>query len=128
MSSDLKRISAGVSLVMLALGFSLLGILSFMNRLQGELATGSALEKNCCLAGGAGSLWQGRCFLLLPVFTGAVGGLSRRRRETIRETRGAFDEGGGTFGFERASDPAPSLLRRREARSHIDWGLPGKKS
>ena len=45
MSRDLKRISAGVSLVMLALGFSLLGILSFRNRLQGELATGSALEK-----------------------------------------------------------------------------------
>ena len=90
MSRDLKRISAGVSLVMLALGFSLLGILSFRNRLQGELATGSALEKNCCLAGGAGSLWQGRYFLLSPVFTGAGG----RRQEWIRETQAAFDEGG----------------------------------
>jgi hypothetical protein len=64
MSRDLKRISAGVSLVMLALGFSLLGILSFMNRLQGELATGSALEKNCCVAGGAGSLLTGAIFLV----------------------------------------------------------------
>ena len=35
-----------------------------MNRLQGELATGSALEKNCCVAGGAGSLLAGAMFLV----------------------------------------------------------------
>ena len=64
MSGNLKRISAGVSLIMLALGFSLLGILSFMNRLQGELAMGSALEKNCCVAGSALSMLAGAVFFV----------------------------------------------------------------
>ena len=63
MLRDLKRIAAGVSLIMLALGFLLLGILSFMNRLQGELA-GSALEKNCCIAGSAVSVLAGAIFLV----------------------------------------------------------------
>ena len=49
---------------MLALGFLLLGILSFMNRLQGEFAVGSALEKNCCFAGSAASVLAGAIFLV----------------------------------------------------------------
>ena len=64
MLRDLKRIAAGVSLIMLALGFSLLGILSFMNRLQGELAVRSSLEKNCCVAGSAVSVLAGAIFLV----------------------------------------------------------------
>jgi|SRR5208282_3362553 len=64
MLRDLKRIAAGVSLIMLALGFLLLGILSFMNRLQGELAVGSALEKNCCVAGSLVSVLAGAIFLV----------------------------------------------------------------
>ena len=64
MLRDLKRIAAGVSLIMLALGFLLLGILSFMNRLQGELAVGSALEKNCCVAGSVVSVLAGGIFLV----------------------------------------------------------------
>ena len=64
MLRDLKRIAAGVSLIMLALGFSLLGTLSFVNRLQGELAVGSALEKNCCIAGSAVSVLAGAIFLV----------------------------------------------------------------
>jgi len=64
MSRDLKRISAGVSLVMLALGFSLLGILSFMNRLQGDLVVASALEENCCVAGSALSVLAGVIFFV----------------------------------------------------------------
>ncbi len=64
MLRDLKRIAAGVSLLMLALGFLLLGILSFMNRLQGELAVGSALEKNCCVAGSAVSVLAGTIFFV----------------------------------------------------------------
>ena len=64
MLRDLKRIAAGVSLIMLALGFLLLGILSFMNRLRGELAVGSALEKSCCIAGSAVSVLAGTIFLV----------------------------------------------------------------
>jgi hypothetical protein len=64
MRRNLKRIPAGVSLLMLALGFSLLGILSFMNRLQGQLAIGSAFEKNCCVAGSAVSVLAGAIFFV----------------------------------------------------------------
>lgn len=60
---NLKRISAGLSLVMLALGFFLLGILSFIQRPQGELAMASALEKSCVVAGSAVSVLAGAIFL-----------------------------------------------------------------
>jgi hypothetical protein len=59
MLRNLKRIAAGVSLLMLALGFALLGILSFLNRARG--ATG--MEENCCLAGSAVSVVAGAIFL-----------------------------------------------------------------
>jgi len=64
MSRDLKRTSAGISLLMLALGFSLLGILSFINRLQGELAIASGIEQNCCVAGSVVSVLAGAIFLV----------------------------------------------------------------
>jgi hypothetical protein len=64
MKEQLKRTSAGVSLVMLALGFSLLGILSFINRLQGELAVASTVEQNFCVAGSAVSVVAGAIFLV----------------------------------------------------------------
>jgi hypothetical protein len=87
MLRDLKRIAAGVSLIMLALGFLSLGILSFMNRLQGELAVGSALEKNCCIAGSAVSVLAGAIFLVaariywsrLPAEPSAAGEEQRKR-------------------------------------------------
>ena len=60
---NLKRISAGLSLVMLALGFFLLGILSFVNRPQGELVMASALEKSCVVLGSAVSVLAGAVFL-----------------------------------------------------------------
>jgi hypothetical protein len=64
MSRDFKRASARISLVILALGFSLLGILSFIHRLQGELGMElSAVDQNCCVAGGAFSLFAGAVFL-----------------------------------------------------------------
>jgi hypothetical protein len=62
MSRNLKRIATGVSLMMLALGFSLLGILSFVNRLQGDV--GSALERCCGVAGSAASVLAGAIFLV----------------------------------------------------------------
>jgi hypothetical protein len=63
MSRDLKRASARISLVILALGFSLLGILSYIHRLQGELGMESAVDQNCCVAGSVGSLFAGAVFL-----------------------------------------------------------------
>ncbi|MBV8141117.1 MAG: hypothetical protein JOZ60_03635 [Verrucomicrobia bacterium] len=59
-----KRASARISLVLLALGFSFLGILSFINREQGEPAISSALEHSCCFAGSAASLFAGAVFLV----------------------------------------------------------------
>jgi hypothetical protein len=64
MLRNLQRLSAGVSLLMLALGFTLLGILSFLHRRQGELAIGSELQENCCLAGSAASVLAGAIFLV----------------------------------------------------------------
>jgi hypothetical protein len=64
MSRNLKRISAGISLVMLALGFSVLGILSFLHRARGELAIASDLEENCRVAGSAVSVLAGAIFLV----------------------------------------------------------------
>ncbi len=64
MLRNIKRTSAGISLVMLALGFSLLGILSFINRQQGEFSLASAVEQSCCVAGSAVSVLAGGVFLL----------------------------------------------------------------
>jgi len=63
MSRSFKRAIAGISLIILALGFSLLGILSFLNRLHGELAIAPAVEQNCCVAGSAVSVCAGGVFL-----------------------------------------------------------------
>jgi hypothetical protein len=63
MSRDLERTSARISLLMLALGFSLLGIMSFISRQQGELAIASGVEQNCCVAGSAASVLAGAIFL-----------------------------------------------------------------
>jgi hypothetical protein len=59
MFRNLKRASTGISLVVLWLGFSLLGILSFINRLQGESTMAPGVERECCLAGSAGSVFAG---------------------------------------------------------------------
>jgi hypothetical protein len=64
MLRNLKRLSDGVSLLMLALGSTLLGILSFLNRTQGESAIGSELEDNCCVAGSSASVLAGAIFLV----------------------------------------------------------------
>jgi hypothetical protein len=64
MFRNLKRISTGISLVMLWLGFSLLGILSFISRLPGESAMGPGVENEYCLAASAGSIFAGTIFLV----------------------------------------------------------------
>jgi hypothetical protein len=63
MSRNSKQTSTGISLLTLAFGFSLLGILSFLNRVQGGLAIASALENNFCVAGSAVSVLAGMIFL-----------------------------------------------------------------
>jgi hypothetical protein len=63
MSRNPKQTSTGISLLTLAFGFSLLGILSFLNRLQGELAIASTVENNFCVAGSAVSVLAGMVFL-----------------------------------------------------------------
>jgi hypothetical protein len=63
MSRNPKQTSTGISLLTLAFGFSLLGILSFFNRLQGELAIASVVENNFCVAGSVVSVLAGIVFL-----------------------------------------------------------------
>jgi hypothetical protein len=62
MSRNLKHLSTGVSLVILALGFSLLGALSFISRVQGNSAMASDLENNGCCLGSGVSIFAGLIF------------------------------------------------------------------
>jgi hypothetical protein len=62
MPRGLKHLSAGVSLVMLAFGFSLLGILSFIYHASGNLATASGFENECCYIGSGASIFAGAIF------------------------------------------------------------------
>ena len=68
MLENLKHISTCVSLLMLALGFSSLGILSYVNRLQGDLAVAPGLEGDCCVAGSAVSVLAGATFFIAACF------------------------------------------------------------
>jgi hypothetical protein len=62
MSKNLKQTSTGLSLLTLAFGFSLLGVLTFLHRWQEELVIASAVEKSYCLAGSAVSVLAGMIF------------------------------------------------------------------
>jgi hypothetical protein len=64
MSRDQKNISARISLAILALGFSLLEILSFINRPEGDSAIATALANNCCVVGSLVSMLAGSVFLI----------------------------------------------------------------
>lgn len=59
-----KRISVGLSLIMLSLGFFLLGILPFITRLPRELAMAPVIEKHYYVAGSAASVFAGTVFLV----------------------------------------------------------------
>jgi hypothetical protein len=58
----LQNLSTGISLVILSAGFSLLGILSYLNRPQANVASHS-LDTSCCLVGSSLSLVTGAVFL-----------------------------------------------------------------
>lgn len=62
--SDLKHLLAGISLLILAIGFSLLGLLVLINRPQRDLASGTLLENNGCLIGSIVSIFAGAIFLV----------------------------------------------------------------
>jgi hypothetical protein len=63
MSRDLKHLSARVGLIMLALGFSLLGLLSFFFRADGDLGIRPNMEQLCGYLGGGISVFLGAVFL-----------------------------------------------------------------
>ena len=64
MSQDQKNLPARISLVILALGFSLLGILSYINRPEGDSAIAGALGDRCCVVGSLVSVLAGSIFLI----------------------------------------------------------------
>ena len=63
MSRDLKHLSARVGLIMLALGFSLLGLLSFFFHATGDLVLGPNMEQPFGYLGGSVSVFLGAVFL-----------------------------------------------------------------
>ena len=64
MSQDQKNLSARISLAILAVGFSLLGILSFINRPEVDSAMAASLANNGCVAGSLVSMLAGSVFLI----------------------------------------------------------------
>jgi hypothetical protein len=64
MFRNLKRVSTGISLVILWLGFTFLGILSWISRLPEDAVMVRGLEKECCVAGSVGSVFAGTIFFV----------------------------------------------------------------
>ena len=65
MSRNPKQTSTGISLLTPSFRvFLFLGILFFLNRLQGGLAIASAVENNFCIAGSVVSVLAGMVFLV----------------------------------------------------------------
>jgi hypothetical protein len=62
MSRDIKHLSARVSLVMLALGFSSLGFLSLFFRANGDLGIYANFDQQYCYVGGGVSICLGAAF------------------------------------------------------------------
>jgi hypothetical protein len=60
----IQSISAGISLFSLAVGFSFIGYLLFINNLCGHVATRRSLESDACLAGSIASFGIGLAFFI----------------------------------------------------------------
>src|SRR3982074_3254391 len=60
----MKYLLAGISLAVLAIGFTLLGLLALINRPQVDLAGVTVLENNCCVIGSIISISAGAIFLI----------------------------------------------------------------
>jgi len=59
----LQRISTAISLIVLSLAFSLLGLLSFFNKLHADLAQVSFVDYASWIVGSFASLFVGTTFL-----------------------------------------------------------------
>jgi hypothetical protein len=62
-SRDIKSLSAVISLAVLAIGFSLLGLLALVNQRHEPGASATILENNCCVLGSIISIVAGAIFL-----------------------------------------------------------------
>jgi hypothetical protein len=60
----LQKISAGISLIILSLGFSFLGLLSFFNKPHADLANVPCVDSAYWIAGSSASLLAGTTFLV----------------------------------------------------------------
>jgi hypothetical protein len=63
MFRNLKYLYARISLLILAIGFTLLGALSLIGRAQEQWIAGSNLENDYCCLGGSFSIFAGMIFL-----------------------------------------------------------------
>jgi len=64
-NSNVKQyLSAGISLAVLAVGFTLLGLLSLISRSHEDLMRATFLENTCCVTGDVISIVAGTIFLL----------------------------------------------------------------
>jgi hypothetical protein len=63
-SNARQYLSARISLAVLAVGFTLLGLLSLTNRRHEDLVGATILENTCCVTGGVISIVAGAIFLL----------------------------------------------------------------
>jgi len=61
---QMQHLSTGISLVILSVGFSLLGIVSFLNRHFETEAASRCLDNGVCVAGSVVSLLTGTAFLV----------------------------------------------------------------
>jgi hypothetical protein len=61
--NHMQNLAAGISLIVLSLGFSFLGILSFSNRHHDGEAASHCLNNSFCVAGSVVSLATGAAFL-----------------------------------------------------------------
>jgi hypothetical protein len=66
-NSNTQYLSAGISLAVLAVGFTLLGLLSLTNRQPEDLVRTTILEKTCGVTGDVISIVFGTIFLLAGI-------------------------------------------------------------
>ena len=64
----LQKISAGISLIVLSLGFSFLGLLPFFNKPQANLTDVPCVSSASWIAGSSASLLAGTTFLVASYF------------------------------------------------------------
>ena len=83
----LQKISTGISLVVLGLGFSSLGLLSFVNQPHAGLANVPCVESASCIAGSAASLLAGTTFPSPPAFIGDAATVDRELRSAENDLR-----------------------------------------